>query len=303
MDKVIAIVGVLDSPVSTNLYMARAFKNIGYKVLPINYRTLIQGMGFEFFYDYTQHIISKHSPEFTILCKINGVDPDFIDVLNKYTKTFYWFMDNIEVAKAIGAEHYVAKSNIASATSSEVVELFEKYNTHSYQIIEGFPQDIYYKEENITKTNEVIFFGNATKKRITFMEHILPDIDVKIYGVGWPEEFKSNEPIFLSKLRSEINKSKIVLNLVHSNIFSDRVVTTLGCGTFMLSEYCNDLSIFFNKEQHLDWFNTIEECKDLIQVYLNDDEKRETIAEQGMEKVRRLHTWGEVVRKILWAIK
>jgi|GEM_PF-4338369 len=292
-NKIVVIVGVLDEQQSTNVWQAAAFMRNGWNVIPINYRNFKDG-----FAEHYKFIVERFNPELVLLSKVNGVDPNIFSSV-KTRNVWYWFMDNIKVAEAVNAIEYAKISSHASATSSEVVELFKTVNQSSYNIIEGFEPKIFYKEE-AEKDIDVLFFGNATTKRIELLSKI--DKKVEVFGVGWPEEFKANNLVFLDDLRKVIARSKIVLNLVHSNIFSDRVVTAMACGSFVLSEYCRDLFTYFDNEEHLVWFTNTDECNKYINEYLVDDDKREQIAQNGMKKVNELYTWDMVIQRIIHLI-
>lgn len=302
MNRTVAIMGVLDDPTSTNVWMAEAFRKLKFEIIPINYRNILQEKGREYLFNYTKFILENNKPELLIFCKISGVAPDVVEMASSKTNTWYWFMDNISVAQAMRAEEYAKRCKFVSATSSEVIsDLFIKHVKHDniYQIIEGFSQKIFYPEE-IKKETEVLFFGNATSKRVTYLKELKDKgINIKVFGSGYPEFLEANEPVYLHDLRKEINKAKIVLNLVHSNIFSDRVVTAMACKTFILSEHCNDLSVFFDIGKHLDTFETLSDCADKIQKYLDDVSLRKQISEEAFSKVNRMYTWEEVVKRIL----
>jgi len=292
-NKIVVIVGVLDEQQSTNVWQAAAFMRNGWNVIPINYRNFKDG-----FAEHYKFIVERFNPELVLLSKVNGVDPNIFSSV-KTRNVWYWFMDNIKVAEAVNAIEYAKISSHASATSSEVVELFKTVNQSSYNIIAGFEPKIFYKEE-AEKDIDVLFFGNATAKRIELLSKI--DKKVEVFGVGWPKEFKANNLVFLDDLRKVIARSKIVLNLVHSNIFSDRVVTAMACGSFVLSEYCRDLFTYFDNEEHLVWFTNTDECNKYINEYLVDDDKREQIAQNGMKKVNELYTWDMVIQRIIHLI-
>ncbi len=285
----VAIVGVLNDESSTNVWMAAAFTRAGWSVFPINYRTLGEDFG-----EYYRFIINRFNPKLTILSKINGVDPSII-ASAKDTLTWYWFMDNINVAEAIHAEEFVKIVDYASATSGEVVDEFRKVNPKSYYIIEGYEPKIFYETET-EKDIDVLFFGNATAKRIEFLSKL--ERKPEIYGVGWPKEFHAKQLIYLDDLREVIARSKIILNLVHANIFSDRVITTMACGGFVLSEYCKDLFTFFKNEENIVWFRDVKEYNKLMDYYLNNEEAREKIAKNG-RKISENYTWDIVIQRIM----
>ena len=144
--KKIAIVGVLDRPESTNVWFGRGFKQNGWDVIPINYRTLISTNGEEAFYDYLLFCVDHVKPDLVLFSKINNVAPFIVKKVNNKIPTWYWFMDNIQVANAIQAVEYAKRAAFVSATSSEVVDLFEKYNSNTKLIIEGYEPEIFYPE-------------------------------------------------------------------------------------------------------------------------------------------------------------
>jgi len=65
---------------------------------------------------------------------------------------------------------------------------------------------------------------------------------------------------------------------------SDRLITYLSCGTFVLAKHVPDSELLFEDSVHLKYFNTVEEFFDLVDWYLKHDEERERIAMAGMER-------------------
>ena len=73
----------------------------------------------------------------------------------------------------------------------------------------------------------------------------------------------------------------------------------MGTGSFLLSKYCSDLKRIFKRKIHLDWFDTPEECLDLIKFYLENDKAREAIAKNGHDYVLQNFTWEKMVKRII----
>jgi spore maturation protein CgeB len=67
----------------------------------------------------------------------------------------------------------------------------------------------------------------------------------------------------------------------------------------LLTEYCEDLELFFKKGEELDWFKTPQECYDKITFYLNNPKKREQIAKRGKKKAFEKFTWEKQIENIL----
>ncbi len=152
-------------------------------------------------------------------------------------------MDNMEVCRAINATAYVQNATFASATCSNVAERFSSVNKNSHHIIEGYDPEIYYYED-IKKIHNVIFIGNATMQRVQDISNLrAKGIDITVFGQGWPSGMKANAPVWGEDERTEINQSKVVLNLCHDDvIFSDRVTKALACRANVVSQYSRDLA-------------------------------------------------------------
>ena len=77
----------------------------------------------------------------------------------------------------------------------------------------------------------------------------------------------------------------------------------MGTGSFLISEYCQDLERFFKKGVHLEWFKTPDDLLDLVNYYLRKDILREKIANQGFKYVIENFTWENIMDKIMTIIK
>ncbi len=249
--KKILIVGVLDVSTSTNVFMKKGFEKLGYRVDSYNYRTISKNLGeVELMWEDFGRFISDKKYSLIIFCKVNGMHPALLHKAKCAGPTWYWFMDNKEMSKLIGAATYAQNASFASSTASNVVERFKLLNKRSYHIVEGFDPDTYYYED-LEKIHDFVFIGNATKERVRELRRLQVMAQRRsftIFGEGWPEgdEFNVNAPVFGEDERTEINKAKFVLNLVHDEyIFSDRVTKALGCGATVISQYSKDLDKVF----------------------------------------------------------
>lgn len=68
---------------------------------------------------------------------------------------------------------------------------------------------------------------------------------------------------------------------------SDRLTHYLACGTCVLCKRVPESEKLFGDRRHLVYFDTVAELRDLIDYYLNHEEERRTIADQGMAWVHR----------------
>lgn len=236
----IVLVGVCDKEESTNVAQAKYFERLGYKVIPINYRTIIYNHNLLFFEKLLMHVVETNNPKLVFFSKCNGISSELISKCSKITNTWLWFMDYTHNLTSEIMNH-VKASTFSSATSTDVVKRFKEVNPNSHWIIEGYDQDICFPEE-YGKVYDTVFIGNATPKRI----EALDGRNVTIFGSGWPYNMEVNPPVYGHEFRKVVCKSKFVLNLVHGNIFSNRIVDSLACGTTVLSEPCPDLKKVFS---------------------------------------------------------
>ncbi len=297
MEQKILIVGVLDVPQSTNVFMKKGFEDLGYTVEAYNYRTRANELGSHeaMWGDFAKTIKGKEY-ELILFSKTNGLHPELISYANRYAKTWYWFMDNIEVAKGIHADEYAKHACFASATSQESSEFLKESNPNTYQLIEGFDPSIYYKED-LEKKYDITFVGNATPKRIEDLKVLMNGFRVAIFGQGWPAEFQPKNPVYNSDLRRVICQSKVILNLVHSNIFSDRVITSLACGGLVLSQYCEDLEE--NLKGWVSLFKDPEEFMKLADMYIHDEQVRDSATRATVDLTKKHYTWKAVCKRIM----
>lgn len=312
--KKILMVGVLDVPSSTNVFMAKGFKQLGYEVEAYNYRTRLKELGsvFAMWNDFKKFLRRKIKYELIVFCKTNQMHPEMLD-LTGTAPTWYWFMDPLSTAEATIADEYARHATYASATSSEVLELFKKANPNSFQIIEGYDPDIYFYED-LEKIYDITFIGNATTQRIIDILSLKAVIDNKrihVFGSGWPYSggLLSN-PVYNEEERRVINQSKIVLNLCQDKtMFSDRVVKSLACGALVLSQHCLDLDKQLHEIQNgkdnslLQLWDSTASAHHLISLYLTisgiSKYTRQTLA--NYMKIN--YSWKAVCQQIMEKVK
>lgn len=243
------------------------------------------------------NLIKNNQYDLIILAKADIINHENIKKFNNYSKTFYYFMDPLKIAHEINAINYASLTTWSSASTTAMNTLFKRAGANSYHVLEVYDENTYYPgEENKHKEIDVIFVGRGLPNRKKYINFLRKNnINVICHGPKW-----ENKPIYFDELISKYRKSKIVLNFPQVDSgFSDRVFHVLGTGSFLLSKYCSDLKRIFKKEVHLDWFETPEECLKLTKFYLNNDEVRENIAQQGHKYVLENYTWKDTIEKIL----
>lgn len=151
-----------------------------------------------------------------------------------------------------------------------------------------------WKNYNLDKKIDILFFGREKKIRNIFLKN-LEEKGIKVFKVDpYMEISNTNE-----KLVKLINQSKIVLNLSASKkskrfwsrsksydyqyLFKGRILISSFCKTLCLTEYDPAASLLFTKNE-LPQFKNVNECVELINMYLSDETKLKNTAQKFYDK-------------------
>ena len=154
--------------------------------------------------------------------------------------------------------------------------------------------------------SDLAFIGKPnTPERVECMQEISKRFDLKLWGSGW-EKFglqPTATDVYASEYRKICAGAKIMLGWnIDPTIdlyFSNRTWYTLGCGGFLLTAYTPSLEELFGRGKELDWFETIEECCQKIDYYLQHDEVRQNIARAGYQLAHKGYSYDKMVEKII----
>lgn len=97
------------------------------------------------------------------------------------------------------------------------------------------------------------------------------------------------------------NSSKINLNISLRSIVNGmplRIFEIMGSGGFLLSNYQSELLDYFVPGEDFDYFDSPEDMIRKIEYYLEHDSIRQRIAANGLEKIKRNHTFYDRVKKM-----
>jgi spore maturation protein CgeB len=250
-----------------------------------------------YFYDTVSPVVkdfnevySKFKPDF-IFCCITGnsqVTPyEPLEEIEKITKTgncitFNWFCDDMwrfdTFSKTV--------CNLFYACSTPEPSYIQKYKDINYNnIVLGswhVSNNLYCK--NTQYVNKVSFAGGMTNSRADFLNNLKIPITY-VTGVAYEDLFN----LFSSSL--------INLNLtVNDNDpkkqtqMKLRIFEVASTNGFLLTQYTPHLEEFFDLDKEIAVFNTIEEAKDKINFYLNNEKERKRIAYNGYLRYVKEHT-------------
>lgn len=191
-------------------------------------------------------------------------------------------------------------------------------------LTEKFANDLFEDTGIQMKTSE--FQGNVTAKDIlcSFLGryHTLNErkylanqlghhFHTHIYGdSSWQNfipnnAYKGTAEHFL-EMPKVFKASKINLNVIRSFVQSGlpmRVFDVLGSGGFLLTNHKKDITKFFKEGQDLAIYRDEQDFFEMVEYYLNHDEKREEIAKNGQFTVSQFHTFERRLHDMLLTLK
>ena len=274
-----------------------------------------------FINDYKNKNFTEVIIEINNLIKSKNIQIVVFDV-DYFKFTNFFFIERINANKKIlitGDDFELHELNSITASACDLVlntcplsvlKYKEKgYEAHIFHF-EYDPADKKIKRSNLKKEIDVLFFGALTPDRSNFLEHIekkginLKNIGHKEGSYGLPD----------NELKELIDKSKIILNLSKSrtsevrnysseNIYKfyyqlkARVLTAGLKGVACVSEYSPGQELLFNDDQILTFF-TKDECAEILQKYLADDNLLENYTSKFSSRVNELCDFSPIFNAI-----
>lgn len=248
---------------------------------------------------------------------IKGTDISFVGSLYTGKHGYFDFLDVSEKTKqdtfeVIEKELFNYKSSccIPDSLCTEWIEVMAKEH-----LLLG---DEYFVTDKELVQTEIIERKMTSLERASILEQIArkytrrfalytnSDTTGKVSAYGISDETfslldKCNRGIvdYKTEMPSIFNKSKINLNITLRSIHSGiplRVLDIMGCGGFVLSNYQPELAEFFEEDKEVVLFNSMEECLEKIEYYLQRDDIRNRIANNGYLAVKERFNYENVVK-------
>jgi hypothetical protein len=96
--------------------------------------------------------------------------------------------------------------------------------------------------------------------------------------------------------------SRVVLNISIADDINMRVFEVMATGSFLLTNWIPTLGDLFEDGKHLATYKTLDEMVEKIKYYLEHEEEREKIAQEGQKEVLAKHTYSHRIETILSVI-
>ena len=182
---------------------------------------------------------------------------------------------------------------IADCIDDNFIQTFLKYNPQIYNTSTGFKPD--YK--NIIAL-QYISVKAAEQERIRTLKYMSDLFNVDIYTRSDTSHMPNANNKGFAKSHEEMplifNQSKINLNITAKSIrsgLSQRIFDVLASGGFLITNYQSEIPEIFEDGKDLVMYSDMNQLKDLCSYYLEHEEERVSIAQNGFNKVKELHNY------------
>ena len=155
------------------------------------------------------------------------------------------------------------------------------------------------------KEIDVLFVGSCDLRRIFLLESIREHVSVR--GNRWRRNAPlisaqlnariNDRPIWGTELHALLSSAKIVLNITRTDFYGAetgvnlRIFEALAAGCFLLTDHCQEVSELFSEKDELVSFGNSDDLAEKVSYYLQHNEIRQNIAQQGHAKFLEQHTW------------
>lgn len=205
--------------------------------------------------------------------------------------------------------------SMTSFSNMEDVREMQRLGYNSEYLEIGYDETIYTNEGTSYPSEDILFMANNNGANFfpmsSFRIHIANELKTKyynkfgLYGRGW-HNGNGNLNHSQSVEAQYYRGCKIAINCSHFNVArynSDRLLRILGSGTFCLSYKHPEMEEDYENYKHLVYFETIEDLINKIDYYLEHEEERKQIAENGRQLVLNRNTFKHQVENIIKLVK
>lgn len=271
--------------------------------------------------------VDEYKPDILFVIKGNIIYPETlrkIKAKNKGIKIILWMMDSALRFSIVleGARYY---DLFYTYEPADIPQLRDMGIKKARLLHMAFDPDVYKRFAEKREYIDIIFVGGVSgyPNRELIFNALTPffkqkKLKVAIYGKQWSmyNPFKlykykikkkelgkliNNFNINHNQINEVYNSAKICLNLPDfeaEEAITPRTFEILGAGGFQIADYKNSLKDFFEIDKEIVCFKNIDELKQKISYYLENDKERKAIAEAGHKAVTK-HTFKHRIEKIL----
>ncbi len=174
------------------------------------------------------------------------------------------------------------------------------------EVMDFHQSDTAFSDIKLVFSSTYLGFKTAQKERIRNLNALASRFAVNLYTDKSDDRLRGVRVKDSVDYREEMplvfHESAINMNFTIRNIRTGlplRIWDILGAGGFLLTNYQIELGDFFENEKDLVYFDSLDDMMRKAEYYLNHEDERRTIAQNGFEKVRQYHTYEHRIQTIL----
>ncbi|WP_028137612.1 CgeB family protein [Bradyrhizobium japonicum] len=160
---------------------------------------------------------------------------------------------------------------------------------------------------------DISFVGTVSvdhQQRIALLEAVAQRYNLKLWG-NRPQTLPASSPlhrcfqgeVWGADMYQVLRRSRITLNshidLAGQEAGNMRLFEATGVGTFLLTDFKDNLDTLFTPELEVATWHSIDDCLAKIARYIEDDDARAEIARAGQDRTLAQHTYRQRVTEIL----
>jgi spore maturation protein CgeB len=164
---------------------------------------------------------------------------------------------------------------------------------------------------------DVSFVGSVSldhRQRIALLEAVAERYDLKLWG-SRPQALPASSPlhrcfqgeVWGAEMYQVLRRSRITLNshidLAGRQAGNMRLFEATGVGTFLLTDYKDNLDTLFEVDREVAAWRSIEDCLDQIARYMDNESGRTTLARAGQARTMAQHTFRHRTQDIIECVE
>ncbi|MEW6162048.1 MAG: glycosyltransferase [Nitrospirota bacterium] len=308
--------------VPMNDYVFRTLKEMGHEVRLFNfgahgfYQQILKKISEERFFSYinrkVEGLVNNFRPDvFFTICGFDHGRTSIEYIKNKCVLTICWWLNDPfqlkrSLRQAAFYDYYFtnSKGTIKDYYANNIKNVF-------YLPVGCYPP-VHRKLMNEDNRYDVCFAGDWHHVREEILSSLAQDFDVSIFG-PWKKKINKNSHLTKNVVRDGFfspeemvnifNQSKIILN-IHTWLgkwdygINPRIFEANGCGAFQVSDYKEEIPELYEPEREIVLYKNTGELREKISFFLTHDKERIDIAEKGLLKTLRYHTYEQRLREM-----
>jgi len=260
------------------------------------------------FYDILAAQIKHYKPDVLLNQAMDAVCARFLREIKPYIQLLVG-----QIASPLPEKEAFSPYDLVISSLPNFVDHFRQMGLSAELHGFAFEPRILSKLSDENEAIPVSFVGSLSwhhKTRIRLLEHLCPQLDVRVWGQG-VESLPKNSPIrechmgqaWGIEMYQILRDSRMALNhhigIAESCANNMRLFEATGVGTLLITDWKVNLHEMFEPGREVVAYRTPEECAELIRYYLEHDDEREAIAHAGQERTLREHTYYQRMQELV----